>query len=217
MSALYQFGRVVVAPVLRRAWHLEVTGAENVPKHGPVIVAANHHSFIDSTILPMATGRQLFFLAKDEYFQNPVTRFVMKELNQIKVDRSSGRASLMAIDAALPFLFAGKPLGIFPEGTRSPDGRLYRGRPGVAKLALDSGAPIVPVGLFGTEGVQPIGKRFPGTGRVRVVIGKQLDLAPFRNEQHNSRLYREIAELLMRQIAEITGQEYVGRYARRDR
>jgi 1-acyl-sn-glycerol-3-phosphate acyltransferase len=142
----------------------------------------------------------------------------MLGLNQIPVDRSGGRASLMALDAALPVLREGKVLGIFPEGTRSPDGRLYRGRPGVAKLALDAGATIVPVGLFGTEQVQPIGARVPRLGaKVEVRFGEPLDLSKWDGTPVDSRILREITAALMTEIQKITGQEYVGRYApRRD-
>jgi 1-acyl-sn-glycerol-3-phosphate acyltransferase len=219
VPALYSFGKVAVAPLLRALWGPTVTGMEHVPRTGPVILAANHLSVVDSILLPTVAPRQVYFLAKNEYFRTLRTRALMYGLNQIPVDRSGGRASLMALDAALPILHAGKVLGIFPEGTRSPDGRLYRGRPGVAKLALDSGATVVPVGLTGTERIQPIGARLPRVGpRVEVRVGKPVDLSPWQEAEVDSRVLREIAAAIMREIQTLTGQEYVGRYApRRDR
>jgi 1-acyl-sn-glycerol-3-phosphate acyltransferase len=218
VSALYSFGKVTVAPMLRALWRPKVSGLDYVPSTGPVILASNHLSVVDSLVIPIVTRRPVYFLAKNEYFVKPLTRSLMLGLNQIPVDRSGGRASLMALDAALPVLREGKVLGIFPEGTRSPDGRLYRGRPGVAKLALDTGATIVPVGLFGTDKVQPLGARLPRLGaKVEVRFGEPLDLSKWDGTPVDSRVLREISAALMSEIQKITGQEYVGRYApRRD-
>lgn len=220
MSALYSFAHAVVAPVLRAAWRPVVTGREHIPRSGPTILASNHLSVVDSILVPIVVRRQVYYLAKDEYFRSQPMRAVMSGLNQIPVDRSGGRASLLALDAALPVLRQGNVLGIFPEGTRSPDGRLYRGRPGVAKLALDAGATVVPVGLVGTERVQPIGARLPRIGprvgpRIEVRVGKPLDLSPWRDGPADSRVLREITAALMHEIQALTGQEYVGRYAPR--
>jgi 1-acyl-sn-glycerol-3-phosphate acyltransferase len=219
VPALYSFSRATVAPLLRALWRPAVTGMAHVPRSGPVILAANHLSVVDSILLPSVAHRQVYFLAKNEYFQTPFMRWLMYGLNQIPVDRSGGRASLMAIDAALPVLRDGHVLGIFPEGTRSPDGRLYRGRPGVARLALDSGATIVPVGLSGTERIQPLGARLPRVGpKVAVTVGTPVDLSPWRDRTADSRMLRQITAVIMREIRAITGQEYVDRYApRRDR
>lgn len=221
VSVLYALGKVTVAPMMRMAWRPRVTGREYVPDSGAVIFASNHLSVVDSFIVPAVLSRPVYYLAKDEYFRAPglfgaARREMLLGLNQIPVDRSGGRASLLALEAALPVLRGGKALGIFPEGTRSPDGRLYRGRPGVAKLALDAGATIVPVGLVGTERIQPIGKRYPGFGHgVEVRFGKPLDLTPWRDAKLESRTYRNITAALMTEIAALTGQEYVGRYAPR--
>jgi 1-acyl-sn-glycerol-3-phosphate acyltransferase len=225
VSALYSFGKLTVAPLLRTAWRPTVTGREHVPARGPVILASNHLSVVDSVILPSVLERPVYFLAKNDYFvgtglQGVFMRWIMHGLNQIPVDRSGGRASLLALDAALPVLAEGKVLGIFPEGTRSPDGRLYRGRPGVAKLAIDSGATLVPVGIVDTEKIQPIGARIPGFGPgIGIRFGPPLDLSAWRaNGPADSRALRHLTERLMREIQKLTGQEYVGRYApRRDR
>jgi 1-acyl-sn-glycerol-3-phosphate acyltransferase len=216
VPVLYTFSKAAVAPILRLLWRPKVTGMDNVPCTGPVIMAGNHLSVADSFVIPIMARRPVYFLAKKEYFRSRLTRTIMLGLNQIPVDRSGGRASLMALDAALPILRDGNVLGIFPEGTRSPDGRLYRGRPGVAKLALDSGATIVPVGLLGTERIQPIGARLPRIGvSVEMRVGPPLDLTRWQDVPVDSRVLREITAALMGQIQGLTGQVYVGRYAPR--
>src|SRR4051794_15393080 len=186
---------MTVAPMVRLLWHPKIIGLDNVPETGPAILASNHQSVLDSVMMGAVAPRNVYFLAKDQYFRGPglkgaALRNVMYGLNQIPVDRSGGRASLLALDAALPVLRAGHVLGIFPEGTRSTDGRLYRGRPGVAKLALDAPAPIIPVGLMGFDLSQ-----WQGGGEV------------------DSRGLREVTLKLMNAIQQLTGQEYVGRYA----
>jgi 1-acyl-sn-glycerol-3-phosphate acyltransferase len=215
LSGLYAFGKVFVAPPLRAIWRPKVSGVSNVPRRGPLILAANHLSLVDSIVLPAVTPRPVYYLAKDEYFRRRPLRMLMNGLNNIPVDRSGGRASLMALDAAEPVLAAGRVLGIYPEGTRSPDGRLYRGRPGVAKLALDTGATVLPVGIIGTEHIHAIGARRPRVARCEVIFGEPLDLTPWAGEPVKSRVLREITERLMREIGKLTGQEYVGRYAPR--
>ncbi|WP_327008572.1 1-acyl-sn-glycerol-3-phosphate acyltransferase [Dactylosporangium sp. NBC_01737] len=219
MSALYAVGKFAISPATRLLWRPKVSGLDNVPTSGPAILASNHQSVIDSVLMGALMPRNVYFLAKDEYFVGPgvkgaFMRNVMYGLNQIPVDRSGGRASLMALDAALPVLRAGHVLGIFPEGTRSPDGRLYRGRPGVAKLALDAPAPIIPIGILNTEKVQPIGASVPRLGpTVEVRVGEPLDLSPWQGGEVDSRGLRELTLKLMNAIQQLTGQEYVARYA----
>lgn len=220
MSALYAIGKMTVAPLVRLLWQPKIVGLDNIPKTGPAILASNHQSVLDSVMMGAVTPRNVYFLAKDQYFLAPgvkgvVMRNIMYGLNQIPVDRSGGRASLMALDAALPVLRAGHVLGIFPEGTRSVDGRLYRGRPGVAKLALDAPAPIIPIGLIGFDKVQPIGASMPKLGpKVEVRIGEPLDLSQWQGGgEVDSRGLREVTLKLMNAIQQLTGQEYAGRYA----
>jgi 1-acyl-sn-glycerol-3-phosphate acyltransferase len=221
VSTLYAVGKVTLAPAVRLLWRPKVTGRDNVPRRGPAILAGNHLAVFDSLILPAVLSRNVYFMAKDQYFigtgiRGSVVRNIMYGLNQIPVDRSGGRKSLMALDSALPVLRDGNLLGIYPEGTRSPDGRLYRGRPGVARLALDAPAPIVPIGILGTDKIQPIGARIPRVGpAVEVRIGEPLDLDPWRGGDVDSRGLREITRRLMAAIAALTGQEVVNRYAPR--
>jgi len=219
LSALYAVGKFAISPLSRLFWRPKVSGLDNVPTSGPAILASNHQSVIDSVLMGALMRRNVYFLAKDEYFVGPgvkgaFMRNVMSGLNQIPVDRSGGRASLMALDAALPVLRAGHVLGIFPEGTRSPDGRLYRGRPGVAKLALDAPAPIIPIGILNTEKIQPIGASVPRLGpTVEVRVGEPLDLSQWQGGEVDSRGLRELTLKLMSAIQQLTGQEYVSRYA----
>ncbi|GGM28490.1 lysophospholipid acyltransferase family protein [Dactylosporangium sucinum] len=219
MSVLYTVGKMTVAPLTRLLWRPRIIGLDNIPKTGPAILASNHQSVIDSVMMGAITPRNVYFLAKNQYFEGPglkgtMMRHIMYGLNQIPVDRSGGRASLMALDAALPVLRAGHVLGIFPEGTRSVDGRLYRGRPGVAKLALDAPAPIIPIGLLGFDKVQPVGASMPKLGpSVEVRVGEPLDLSQWRGGEVDSRGLREVTLKLMNAIQQLTGQEYVGRYA----
>jgi 1-acyl-sn-glycerol-3-phosphate acyltransferase len=215
LFALYSFGKVTVSPVLRMVWRPKVHGVSNIPTEGGVILAANHLSVVDSIVVPMVCPRPVYYLAKAEYFQHRVLGPLLTGLNNIPVNRTGGREALLAIDAAVPVLKAGNVLGIHPEGTRSPDGRLHRGRPGTAKLALDTGAAVVPVGLIGTDRIQPIGSRLPRLASCEVIFGEPLDLSAYERETANSKLLREITLKLMREIATLTGQEYVARYAQR--
>jgi 1-acyl-sn-glycerol-3-phosphate acyltransferase len=221
VSTLYAIGKLALAPVARLLWRPKVVGQEHIPATGAAILAANHLAVMDSVILPSVVSRNVYFLAKDEYFLAPglkgmLMKQVMYGLNQIPVDRSGGRKSLMALDSALPVLRDGHVLGIYPEGTRSPDGRLYRGRPGVAKLALDAPAPIIPVGILGTDKIQPIGASVPRLGPiVEVRIGEPLDLSPWQGGEVDNKGLRELTHKLMAAIRALTGQEQVGRYAPR--
>lgn len=215
MSTLYSVGKATVAPVLRLAWRPKVRGLGNIPREGGVILAANHLSVVDSIVVPIVCPRPVYYLAKAEYFDHRVLGPLLTGLNNIPVNRGVGREALLAIDAAQPVLKAGNVLGIHPEGTRSPDGKLHRGRPGTVKLALDTGATIVPVGLIGTDRIQPLGARFPKIATCEVIFGEPLDLTPYERETANSKLLREVTLTLMREIAKLSGQEYVPRYAKR--
>ena len=195
-----------------------MTGAENVPASGGAILAANHLSAIDSVFLPLMVDRPVTFSAKAEYFtaSGPVGRLwaaYLRATNQLRMDRDGPRAAQDTLEAALALVREGGLFGIYPEGTRSPDGRLYRGRPGVGWLALKSGLPVIPVGMIGTRRVLPPGRVVPRPGRIEVRIGKPLQLAPELSDLPPARARRLIADQVMAAIGELSGQEYVDMFA----
>src|SRR4051812_16010969 len=170
---LYCLLHLVLKPLTRLIYRPVIEGAENVPDSGPVILASNHLSFVDSMVIPLVAPRRVAYLAKAEYFTGKDVlsrprRAIFTALGAIPVDRGTARSAQDSLDAALAVLNANQAFGIYPEGTRSRDGRLYRGRTGVAWLAFHSGAPVVPVGLIGTEGIMPVGTRFPRVRRVTI-------------------------------------------------
>lgn len=208
---LYRLTKIVSAPFLHLLWPTTVTGAEHVPGTGPAILASNHLSVLDSTFLPLVLPRQVRFVAKAEYFTgNPVTAAWMRATGQISIDRQSPTAAQDMLEAAARVLKNGELFGIYPEGTRSPDGRLYRGKVGVAWLALATGAPVVPVAMSGTDKVLPIGASVPKLGRVGVRIGRPLT---FTGSQSSSRDRRKVTDEIMAAIGALSGQEYVASYA----
>jgi 1-acyl-sn-glycerol-3-phosphate acyltransferase len=191
---------------------------ENIPASGGAILAANHQSFLDSIFLPLMVDRPVTFSAKAEYFtaSGPAARLLgayMRATNQLRMDRDGPRAAQDTLEAALALLRAGALFGIYPEGTRSPDGRLYRGRPGVGWLALKSGLPVIPVALSGTRKVLPPGHVVPRPGRVEVRIGPPLALAPELFDQPPAKARRQIADQAMAAIQQLSGQEYVHVFA----
>ena len=203
----YRLARAVLKPPLRTAFRLQVSDGHHVPGAGPVIVAANHRSFMDSLFLAGALARPVSFLAKAEYFERPPTAWAMRATGQIPLRRGSPAGARQAIQAALGVLGQGRVVGVYPEGTRSRDGRLHRGRFGPARLAAASGAPIVPVGLVGTEAVQAPGQALPHLGgRVSVRFGAPLWVEP---EVSADRLaMREVTGRVMREIGLLCGQDY---------
>ncbi len=210
----------VIPPVLRAVMRPVVEGAEHVPATGAVILASNHLSFSDSVVIPVAAPRTVVFLAKQEYFTGTGVRGALSHawfdgLGMVPVDRSDSRSALDSLDVALEVLQRGEAFGLYPEGTRSRDGRLYRGRTGVAQLALVSGAPIVPVGLIGTDRLQPVGARFPHPARVRVRFGEPLEVAGRYAGVPPGRARREITDQVMARIQGLTGQEAAGVYNER--
>ena len=173
---VYRLLKVVLAGLFTVVYRPRVTGLEHVPAQGPVILASNHLSFVDSMVIPMLVPRRVAFLAKSDYFtgtgvKGMLSRWWFGGLGMIPVDRDDSRAAQASLDAALAVLSSGGVFGIYPEGTRSRDGKLYRGRTGVAWLAMTSGAPVVPVGLAGTERLQPVGSRLPRLAKVEMHVG----------------------------------------------
>lgn len=213
----YGLLRAFLTPFLMLLFRPKVNGLRNVPVNGPVIMASNHLSFSDSIFMPLVVPRKVTFLAKSEYFTSPGPKGLLKKLTfialgQVPVDRSGGRRSEAALITGLELLSEGKCLGIYPEGTRSPDGRLYKGRTGIVRLALESGAPIIPVAMFDTEKIQPTGKVIPKIMRVKMVFGEPIF---YTGDPSDLKLLRDLTDDLMRKIQEISGQEYVDIYATR--
>ena len=219
MSTFYWSARTfVVSPITRLLFRPWVKGRANVPETGGAILASNHLSFSDSVFMPALLDRQVHFLAKMEYFTGSgvkgwVTRRFFEAANQLPMDRSGGAASLRSLDAGLDALRAGKLLGIYPEGTRSPDGRLHRGKIGVAKLALAAGVPVVPIAMIGTDRVQPIGRTVPTIRRVGVIFGEPLDFSHLREQAQDIAVLRQVTDEIMEAIRRLSGQEYVDLYA----
>ncbi|MSV65753.1 MAG: 1-acyl-sn-glycerol-3-phosphate acyltransferase [Actinobacteria bacterium] len=193
----------------------KVKGLRHVPGSGPVIIASNHLSFSDSIFMPLVVPRKVTFLAKSEYFTSPGPKGLLKKLTfialgQVPVDRSGGRRSEAALITGLKVLAEGKCLGIYPEGTRSPDGRLYKGRTGIARLAIESGAPIIPVAMFNTEKIQPTGTVVPKVMRVEMIFGEPMY---FEGVSTDLLHLRDVTDKIMSTIQALSGQEYVDTYA----
>jgi len=217
MPPLYAFGKVTVGPLLKLLWRPQVEGLEHVPPTGGVVLAGNHLSVADELLVGAVVPRHVAFWAKAEYFRGtgPWGRFVrwlLRALGAIPVERSGGAAARSALDAALPVLRGGGQVLVYPEGTRSPDGRLHRGRTGVARLALGAGVPVVPVGVVGTDRVQPIGRRVPRLRPAGIVIrfGPPLD---FTGRDGDGPGLRAVTDEIMAEIGKLSGQEYVDEYA----
>jgi 1-acyl-sn-glycerol-3-phosphate acyltransferase len=216
-QVLYGVLHRIIPPLLRAIWRPRVIGLEHVPRTGPLILASNHQSFIDSVVIPAVTPRPVNFLAKSDYFDGRgVKGRLVKEwfvtFGALPVDRNDSRAAIASLDTALGVLTGGGAFGIYPEGTRSRDGRLYRGRTGVAQLALTSGAPIVPVGLVGTDRLQPVGSNRPRLVRVTVRFGQPIDVRGRYDGVPPGRARREITDEVMAEIQKLTGQEAAGVY-----
>jgi 1-acyl-sn-glycerol-3-phosphate acyltransferase len=217
---LYEVMHTVVPPLAKVVWRPTVEGLENLPTTGPVIVASNHRSFADSMVIPIVTPRQVVFLAKEDYFtgtgvKGALQRAWFEGMGMVPVDRDDTKAALASLDIALDVLRQGKAFGIYPEGTRSRDGRLYRGRTGVAHLALTSGAPVVPVGLTGTEHLQPVGSTLPRLAKVTVRFGAPLRFESRYDGVPTGRARREVTDVVMNEIQKLCGQEFAGVYNER--
>ncbi|MHA7987099.1 lysophospholipid acyltransferase family protein [Rathayibacter sp. CAU 1779] len=213
---LYSFGRFVVAPVARVLYRPRVVGRRNVPKQGAVILASNHLSFIDSVVIPVVAPRRIQFLAKSHYFEGTgivgwIKRTFFAAIGAVGVKRGAGRDSQTALEISRSILDAGSAFALYPEGTRSRDGRIYRGRTGVAWLALTTGAPVIPVGLIGTERLQPVGKRMPLFAPVTVAFGEPIDLSSF-GPATSGKARREATDAVMAAIQKLSGQVEAGIY-----
>jgi 1-acyl-sn-glycerol-3-phosphate acyltransferase len=217
---LYTAVHTLVPPVARAIWRPTVEGLDNLPRTGPVIVASNHLSFADSMVIPIVAPRPVVFMAKEDYFtgtglKGAAIRAWFSGIGMVPVDRDDTKAALASLDIALEVLGRGEAFGIYPEGTRSRDGRLYRGRTGVAHLALTSGAPVVPVGLTGTEHIQPVGSRLPRLADVTVRFGEPLSFTGTYDGVPLGRARREVTDLVMEAIQKLSGQQFAGVYNER--
>ncbi|WP_432511901.1 lysophospholipid acyltransferase family protein [Kineococcus sp. SYSU DK001] len=211
---------LVAEPLVTAVFRPWVRGLENVPATGPAILASNHLSAADTVLLPTVVRRRVTFIAKADLFRGKgvrgrLTAGLMHGIGQLPVDRSGGRASSAAIDSAVQVLRDGELFGIYPEGTRSRDGRLHRGRTGVARIALRSGAPVVPVAMIGTEDLLPSGRLLPRVRRVGVVIGEPLDFSRYAGREDDQFVVRSVTDEVMAAIQQLSRQEYVDVYAER--
>jgi len=216
---LYWFlKRIVVGPLLTLVYRPWVEGAENVPEQGPAILAGNHLTVVDSVFMPMAVSRKVTFLAKSDYFTGPGIKGAFKRrfftgIGQVPVDRAGGKASATALRSGLEVLERGDLLGIYPEGTRSPDGRLHRGKTGVARLALEAKVPVIPVVMIGTEHMQPPGRIIPKIMRPGVRFGAPLDFSRYEGMEDDRFVLRSVTDEIMYTLMALSGQEYVDIYA----
>ncbi len=210
--------KATLGTTLRVFYQPWIRGAENVPEHGAAILASNHLAVIDSFFLPLMLRRSVVFLGKQDYFtgrgiKGRLVAGFMRGVGTIPVDRSGGRAGEAALRTGLRRLEEGELFGIYPEGTRSPDGRLYRGKTGVARLALQSGAPVIPVAMIGTNIAQPIGTRIPRLRPIGIVIGEPLDFSRYAGLEEDRFVLRSVTDEIMYEIMRLSGQEYVDVYA----
>lgn len=210
--------RIVLGPILRVLFRPWTKGLDNVPTEGPAVLASNHLSFSDSIFMPLMVPRPVVFLAKSDYFtgkgiKGRLTALFFKVTNQLPMDRSGGAASANSLDTGVDVLRDGGLLGIYPEGTRSPDGRLYRGKVGVAKLVLTANVPVIPVAMIGTDKVQPIGRRIPNIRRLGVIFGEPMDFSRYQGMEDDRFVQRSVTDEIMYELMRLSGQEYVDSYA----
>ena len=210
--------RSVVQPIARRAWKFELSGFDRLPESGAAILCPNHISFLDSALIMILSPRNISFIGKSEYMDSWKTRWFFPKVGMIPVDRSGGAKSHAALDAAERVLNRGELFGIFPEGTRSRDGMLYKGHTGAARLAIKVGCPIFPVGIVGTREIQPPDAPMPKLGgRVKISVGRPIEVARYASRGNDPMVLREITDELMFEIRELTGQEYRNTYATKKR
>jgi 1-acyl-sn-glycerol-3-phosphate acyltransferase len=212
----YRLVKATLLPLFRFFYRIRVEGLEHVPSTGAAILASNHLAVSDSFFLPAVIRRRVTFVAKAEYFEDPKTAWFFRSVGQIPIRRGGGASAQGALDAAAEVLEAGGLFGIYPEGTRSPDGRLYKGHTGVARLALRCGVPVLPVAMIGTDRVQTIGSPKVNLWLpVTIRIGAPIDFSRYRDRATDPLVLRQITDEVMFEIRALSGQEYVDRYAKR--
>lgn len=210
--------RVILGPILNLIFRPWVDGEKNIPETGPAIFASNHLSFSDSIFLPLVVPRRMTFVAKEDYFtgkgvKGRLTAAFFRGVGQIPIDRAGGSASEGAMRSGLKVLEKGEFFGIYPEGTRSPDGRLYKGKTGMARLALEANAPIIPVAMIDTDKAQPTGQMVPNIMRIGIRIGKPMDFSRYEGMENDRFVLRAITDEVMYELMLLSGQEYVDVYA----
>src|SRR5947208_6034511 len=212
----YWILKAILTPLLYGLFKVRVEGAEHLPADGAAILASNHLSFSDSIFLPMVLKRRITFVAKAEYFEDKKTAWFFRAVGQIPIKRGGGSASQRALDSAMDVLQGGGLFGIYPEGTRSPDGKLYKGHTGVARLALKSGAPVIAVAMIGTREAQPIGQVKPNFfSPIGIKFSKPMHFSKYAERADDPRVLRQITDEIMFELRALSGQEYVDRYAKR--
>lgn len=209
---------VLIGPLIRVFYRPDVTGLENLPKTGAAVIVSNHLSFIDSILMPLYVKRPVSFLAKSDYFNGKgikgwATRVFMKATGQLPIDRSGGKASEASLNTGLRVLGEGDLLAIYPEGTRSPDGLLYRGRTGIARMILEAKCPVIPVAMVNTEKMMPIGAKWPRKVDVGIHFGEQLDFSRFTGLEGDRFVLRAITDEIMFELQKLSDQEYIDVYA----
>lgn len=214
----YLFKYVFLGPILRVLGRPRVEGLENIPDKGPAILASNHLAVMDSFFLPLMVRRRIYFLAKSEYFtgtglKGGFQKWFFTAVGQIPIDRSGAEAAAGALTAARRQLEKGELMGMYPEGTRSPDGRLYKGKTGLARIALDAGVPVIPVAMINTHKLNPPGSILPRPAKIVVKVGKPLDFSRYDGLQGNRFIERAITDEIMYSLMELSGQQYVDIYA----
>jgi 1-acyl-sn-glycerol-3-phosphate acyltransferase len=214
----YWILKAILLPMLKVLYRPWTEGLEHIPETGPAIIASNHLSFLDSIFMPLLVPRRVTFLAKSDYFTEPGVKGTLKKMfftgvGQVPIDRSGGRASQAALQTGIDILKEGKLLGIYPEGTRSPDGRLYRGKVGVARMALEAGVPVIPVAMIGTFEVQPQGKVIPRIKRIGMRFGAPLDFSRYAGLEDDRFVLRSMTDEIMYELMLLSNQEYVDIYA----
>ncbi len=214
--------KAILGFVMRVLYRPQVEGMERIPATGPVILAGNHVTFIDSIFLSLLVKRPVYFIGKDEYvtgkgLKGRLMAWFFTSAGMIPVDRDGGHGGVAALMTGRRILEQGKAFGIYPEGTRSPDGRLYRGRTGIARLALMTGAPVVPFAMIGTDKVQPGGKGLPRIAPVTVRFGEALDFSRYDGMDRDRYVLRAVTDEVMSDVMELSGQEYVDMYATKAR
>ncbi|MEU3603155.1 lysophospholipid acyltransferase family protein [Streptomyces sp. NPDC006798] len=210
--------KAVLGPFLRLMFRPRVEGADNIPGSGPVILAGNHLTFIDSMVLPLVCSRPVYFIGKDEYVtgkgvKGRLMAWFFTGVGMVPVDRDGANGGVAALNTGRRLLEQGKVFGIYPEGTRSPDGRLYRGRPGIARLTLMTGAPVVPFAIIGTDKLQPGGAGLPRPGRVTVRFGSAMEFSRYEGMDRDRYVLRAVTDSVMAEVMALSGQEYVDIYA----